>query len=124
MMEQVSFHDKEYNLEGNNSESIKTLYLRWNPREDNLNFFFFTISLGSNKITKCNVLAEIAGMFDPLGLLGPVIVQAKIFLQKLWLLKIEYDQEFPPKERKMWERFRGVLPKHKNLKIPHYIFTD
>lgn len=31
----------------------------------------------------------IARLFDPLGLLRPLITKAKIMLQKLWLLKVD-----------------------------------
>ena len=34
------------------------------------------------------MLSRIAQLFDPLGLLGPVILKAKLFLQALWKLDI------------------------------------
>lgn len=47
--------------------------------------FLITISLTKNKVAcKRKILCHISQIFDPLGLLGPVTVQAKVILQKLW----------------------------------------
>ena len=56
----------------------------WNPTPDS---FFYTVNQSSNDVplTKRLMLSQIAQLFDPLGLLGPVIVQAKIVMQSLWI---------------------------------------
>ncbi|XP_071628423.1 uncharacterized protein [Temnothorax longispinosus] len=38
------------------------------------------------------MLSQIASLFDPLGLVGPVIVKAKILLQQLWQNKLDWDE--------------------------------
>ncbi|GFS58368.1 hypothetical protein TNCV_2475231 [Trichonephila clavipes] len=49
-------------------------------------------SVEENRATKVNFihqkngLSTIARIFDPFGLLGPIITWAKIFMQRLWLL--------------------------------------
>ena len=35
-------------------------------------------------LTKRQILTQVNGIFDPLGLLSPFIVKAKILLRKLW----------------------------------------
>ncbi|GFU75213.1 uncharacterized protein TNCV_2056561 [Trichonephila clavipes] len=57
-------------------ESItKTLCVLWNSSSDT---FCFKVSPSTNHIfTKRDVLSQIASIFDPLGLLGPVISKAK-----------------------------------------------
>ncbi|GFV77716.1 integrase catalytic domain-containing protein [Trichonephila clavipes] len=50
--------------------------------------------------TKRMVLSTIARIFDPLGLLGPIITWAKIFKQRLWLLELGWSDELPFKEEK------------------------
>jgi len=37
----------------------------------------------------------INSVFGPLGFLGPVLIRGKVFLQELWQLKIEWDDELP-----------------------------
>lgn len=46
-------------------------------------------------ITKRKILSEIATIFDPLGLLGPVIIIAKIIMQSLWQIKVNWDDVLP-----------------------------
>ncbi|GFV99177.1 integrase catalytic domain-containing protein [Trichonephila clavipes] len=50
--------------------------------------------------TKRMVLSTIARIFDPLGLLRPIITWAKIFMQRLWLLELGWSDELPFKEEK------------------------
>ncbi|XP_035917737.1 uncharacterized protein LOC118515143 [Anopheles stephensi] len=53
-------------------ESVKTLGISWEPPSDT---FRFTISLSvSRPYTKRSVLSSIAQLYDPLGLISPVIV--------------------------------------------------
>lgn len=65
-----------------NIETIKTLGLSWQPIQDK---FVFDIKPFPIRIThtKRTILSDIASLFDPLGLIAPVIVHAKIFLQTL-----------------------------------------
>ena len=61
----------------------KVLGLKWNLTHDLL---FITIpELDSNYVvTKRFILKTIASIFDPLGLISPLLVQAKLFIQSLW----------------------------------------
>ena len=45
--------------------------------------------------TKRKVLSIISAIFDPLGLLGPVIITTKIFMQQLWKKKFDWDDPLP-----------------------------
>ncbi|GFY09875.1 uncharacterized protein TNCV_3698371 [Trichonephila clavipes] len=46
-----------------------------------------------------------ARLFDPLGLLGPVVARANIFMQSLWSLKIDWIDELLSERAKEWHRF-------------------
>ncbi|XP_067615190.1 uncharacterized protein [Eurosta solidaginis] len=65
----------------------KTLGLVWDP---NLDFFIFSFSpfATPSKVTKRTILSAVARLYDPLGLIGPVVAKAKIFLQNLWKEKL------------------------------------
>jgi hypothetical protein len=69
----------------------KTLGLYWNFSEDQLKYNISSISIPS-KITKRNILGIICQIFDPLGLISPVIVSAKVLLQTLWTRNLDWDQ--------------------------------
>lgn len=103
-------------------ESVKTLGVLWNTVID---CFFYKIELHEkDSYTKRDVLSLISRIFDPLGLIGPVITKAKIFLQKLWLLKIDWDQPVPACIERNWIDFVSTLPELINLAIPRYVFRE
>ena len=45
------------------------------------------------KYTKRNFLRKIATLFDPLGLLAPFIIRAKLLLQEMWTAGLEEDDK-------------------------------
>ncbi|GFY23926.1 uncharacterized protein TNCV_4896071 [Trichonephila clavipes] len=64
-----------------NPIETKTL-VSWKSQED---CFIFKIAVElKDSYTKRCVLSTIARLFDPLGLLGPVVARAKIFMQSLF----------------------------------------
>ncbi|KMQ84915.1 hypothetical protein RF55_16893 [Lasius niger] len=68
-----------------NKESLlKTLGVLWNHQEDLLQYNMKNTS--DSKVTKRVILSAIAQIFDPLGLIGPILVVAKIIMQQLWSL--------------------------------------
>ena len=40
------------------------------------------------------MLSSISKLYDPLGYLSPVIITGKVFMQKLWIKKIQWDDKF------------------------------
>ena len=47
------------------------------------------------KPTKRNVLRKIATLFDPLGFLSPFTITAKIFMQEMWIIGVDWDNPLP-----------------------------
>jgi hypothetical protein len=46
--------------------------------------------------TKRKVLSLVAKLCDPLQLLAPFVIRAKIILQESWIEGLQWDEEFPP----------------------------
>jgi len=44
---------------------------------------------------KRSILSRITLIFNPLGLIGPITVTAKIIIQDLWRLKLDWDESIP-----------------------------
>lgn len=64
--------------------------LIWNPNLDTLTFKL--CDFNDPEVTKRSCLGMVSKLFDPLGLLTPVVIKSRIFLQGLWKLKISWDQ--------------------------------
>jgi hypothetical protein len=93
---------------------IKTLGLTWNSKEDTLKFVIANSPV-PGKITKRSILSTIAKIFDPLGLIAPFVVNAKLVLQKLWQLKLPWDQSVPNPLTEEWHRFLNELQNMKRF---------
>lgn len=122
-LEQLNSHSHDqidYDIK-QNSVSSKVLGISWNPTLD-----IFSISLpknlNKNIVTKRQVLSTIAQMFDPLGFIGPVIVTAKIIMQKIWLAKLDWDDSLTGKLLSEWNIFFNSIESLSDLKIPRNLF--
>ena len=86
-----------------NVASVKALGMLWVLT---LDCFSFKMSIDKKEsYTKRDVLSQIVHLFDSMGLIGPIIMTAKIFLQKLWLLKLQL-REVLQSAKKVFEHLR------------------
>lgn len=98
--------------------SIKALGLSWNPLRDSFSFNFQLSN--PMEVTKRSVLSVISRIFDPLGLIAPVVISAKIFLQQLWIRKLEWDSPFPDDLKEWWNEYYYSLKHLSNISIPRW----
>lgn len=99
---------------------VKTLGILWEP---NLDKFKFKVNLpATHQVTKRIVLSEVARIFDPIGLLSPIVVLGKLFMQQLWKLKGNWDEALPMLHHTYWTKFRSELSKLTLFQIPRHLF--
>nr|XP_049706201.1 uncharacterized protein LOC126056614 isoform X3 [Helicoverpa armigera] len=108
--------------ENNLNRTSKTLGLYWLCQQDTLSFSI-NIEL-HEKVTKRHILSVISQIFDPLGLVGPCVVEAKLIMQKLWVNKCSWDEEVPSDILQLWSSFANTLPCLNKLQIPRWILSD
>ncbi|GFV97848.1 integrase catalytic domain-containing protein [Trichonephila clavipes] len=117
-----SSSDQEHSFSTYAESAIKNLGISWKPTGD---YFMFKVSIPSvASYTKQDVLSVIARLYDPLELIGPVIFKAKIFLQKLLLRKLNWEEFLPDAIAPEWLNFVSSLKALEELKIYRYILTD
>lgn len=117
LLERLAHEDVEQNVLVNfgNERVIKALGLLWNPTTDKL--MFCVQFKQDTEFTKRSVLRIIASIYDPLGLLSPITIQCKMFLQQLWLLKVNWDEPLPTEFREQWYRLQYNLPSIQSIQI-------
>lgn len=124
LLQGIPEEDQEVNLDldDDGTQAIKTLGLTWLPKPDQ---FCVKANLNKNTIlTKRVVASDLAKIFDPLGILAPVVVKAKIFLQQMWLQKTTWDEPLSAESQATWSNFRREMEELNNFKINRHIFSS
>ena len=100
---------------------VRTLGIHWNP---SLDVFRNSVDVFPDQIlTKRLMLAEIARVFDPLGIVSPLIIKAKMLLQELWNCQLTWDEVVPTAIVKKYDKFRADLQRLDEISVPRYVFT-
>jgi len=94
----------------------KILGLYWNKEIDAYKYNVVMYNK-STRPTKRVILSEIASIFDPLGLISPVIIRFKILMQKLWQVRLDWDATLPVEIEGEWRKCRADLIHLNSLKI-------
>ncbi|XP_062557805.1 uncharacterized protein LOC134222660 [Armigeres subalbatus] len=100
--------------------TVKTLGLTWEPATDTL-WIKVPDWRPGGPITHRVVLSEIARLFDPYGLVGPVVVLGKLFLQELWKAKYSWDEPLSQELQTQWLEFRSNLFELDAASVPRWI---
>ncbi|KHJ98412.1 Pao retrotransposon peptidase [Oesophagostomum dentatum] len=90
------------------SPEVKVLGQIWNAVSDTLKLK--CIDNEHTRVTKRTILSQINGFcFDPLGLLTPLIVPAKVPLQDVHKQKLGWDETLPAEEQRRWMRIKNDI---------------
>ncbi|KAB0795655.1 hypothetical protein PPYR_12494 [Photinus pyralis] len=100
--------------------NAKALGLSWNALSDTI-YYSITFKNTGPSNTKRTILSMVSQCFDPLGLLSPVIITGKILIQKLWELKLAWDESVPHLINSEWNQFQNELIHLRDLQIPRCV---
>lgn len=101
-----------------NNFSHKILGMRWNTNQDCL---FFKIDKINKPCTKRGILSSILTMYDPMGLLAPVVLFVKLLIKELWQVKLEWDDLPPQYIVNSWKNFVSEMHFLENITFPRHI---
>ncbi|XP_011690496.1 PREDICTED: uncharacterized protein LOC105451622 [Wasmannia auropunctata] len=103
-------------------DKLKILGINWNPSVD---AFQIQVDLpDAMPKTKRTILATIARLFDPLGWVTPATVAAKVFMQQLWRLKLNWDDIIPESTLLRWKSIYTTLSALNGQKISRWTGQD
>ncbi|GFR00898.1 SCAN domain-containing protein 3 [Trichonephila clavata] len=112
---------QDKDLSYSSSTETKTLGLLLKPQPDSFAFKISPMTSNCDSLIvtkKKSGISTIARIFDHLGLIGPVITRAKIFLQSLWQLKLDWNYPLPSNLVSYWKSFIDALESINCLNIP------
>ncbi|XP_050343813.1 uncharacterized protein LOC126769218 [Nymphalis io] len=116
-------HEEVKEVEIKIDSTIKILGLTWNRSQDTFQYLVNLPPLTTAPATKRSIISNIARLFDPLGWIAPSIVLAKVFIQKLWLTGVSWDEELNVELVKEWIDYREQLSLLTDVRIPRWIGT-
>ena len=123
---------KGYELIGPNQEmsfpTLKALGILWHTGRDDFSFpDGDKVGLAKKAeldTTKRSILRQEARLFDPLGFISPIIIAAKMILQKCWAEGKGWDDPVPDSIRLDWEKWvegAALLP---DITLPRVLIPD
>ncbi|XP_034935131.1 uncharacterized protein [Chelonus insularis] len=116
-IKQQNVSDELLTIDG--EESLKTLGLLWNSAKD---IFQYKTNLPKGSVTtKREVLSKISQIFDPLGIVAPILINGKIFMQQLWSQNMSWDQPLSSEQLSVWEDYHLSLSHLGDIKVPRNI---
>ncbi|XP_018374037.1 PREDICTED: uncharacterized protein LOC108768190, partial [Trachymyrmex cornetzi] len=116
-------HKKKFDLVGDRNVEARTLGVIWNCQADVFKFEGVEQHPPLERPTKCSILSRIALIFDPLGLLGPSVLIAKIIMQDLWRAKVDWDESISNELHTLWREYERKLQVLSNIEITRKVVT-
>ena len=105
---------------------VKVLVLVWSAEKDTLslrikNFIEDVKKL--KRLTKRTVFSVAASIFDPLGMVEPFTVKAKILMQELWKHNLTWDEDLPSDLRLQWTSWMEDIKCQSKVSNPRQYFA-
>ena len=110
------------------SGTTNILGLRWDSAADTLTLTSKEVQLPHDTITtKREILRESSKIYDPLGLIIPVSIRAKILMHDIWQLNVDWDEPLDADVRDRWISIAQDIKVNKhcnNSKEVFYLLPD
>lgn len=107
---------------GSDNNENKILGIGWNPDNDSLKYSI-NFTLQNDVMTKRNIFSIVSKIFGPLGLC-PFVIRAKILIQKIWQIKLVWDEVLPQELCNDWIEYQQQLHVLSEIKIKRQVLCD
>ena len=124
----VEFHNEPTTIgRVSQVDKSKALGVYWDPETDH--FVFQPKKLleqagvmGLNP-TKRRVFSLALSLFDPMGILAPVVLVSKLIMQRIWEYQLKWDDNVPDEIAQSWSIFLEGLDGMEDVKIARWVGT-
>ena len=104
---ELTFAKHQLNADHTDNQ-CKLLGMKWNKLKDVLQVDLPTVP---EALTKRGVLAYLAKVYDPLGVISPMLLEGKLIFREICEAKVGLDGAIPDELRKHWSKWESGLPK-------------
>ena len=122
ILQNIPPEDRIENFLTEKDKTITVLGYKWNLTNDTLQVSIPDIK-DTVKHTKRTLLSAVASLYDPIGLLLPVVVLLRLLLQKVWNKKYDWDDTV---DQDLVSEFRNIFqefPLLKDITFPRWIHS-
>ena len=99
-----------------NISDSKVLGVMWNTHDD---YFYFNVCITDmSVVTRRSILSFVCSIFDPLGLISPIILCGRVIFQLTTRLKLAWDTPVPDPIRVKWLKWLNTLQELQYVKVP------
>ena len=107
----------------NDTQLEKVLGIDWNCVSDEFLIQFTTLTERTKSLvpTKRNILSILAGLYDPLGFVSPLVFTIKVLLQELWIEGFAWDDELDENRKRSWLGWIEKLERISLIAVPRFL---
>ena len=98
----------------NADNETKALGVDWNIKEDK---FVFSKELPHKPMTRRGILSVLCAVYDPMGVLSPLVVRAKLILQELARMSAGWDEELSAEVSNNWQKWKSSMSEARCLQL-------
>ena len=96
----------------------RALGIQWDIENDKL---FFEFECRHDCHSRREILSHVSTLFDPLGLVAPLLLPAKVLLQKLCKIGLRWDDPISEEHLREWQRWIESMKRVHSLEIDRCI---
>ena len=86
--------------------------------------FTFKVEIKEKQPTRRALLSIVSSVYDPLGFTAPFILLAKILMQDLCRMRLNWDDQIDAKHIQRWSTWLKELPKIEQFRVPRYMTSS
>ena len=99
----------------------RTLGVQWDVEKD---AFLFKVREPHKPPTKRGILSAVSSLYDPMGFVCPVVLEAKKILPRLWKLNLRLDDLIPEDLQSLWNEWKCKLAVLSQVLVPRCQLID
>ena len=122
IVQKIPDEDKAAEIKGLVHCDGKALGIQWDIGKDEL-YFSGDVKL-ADVVTRRSMLSVLSSTFDPLGLLGPILIGGKVIFQDATRLTLTWDEEVPDDVKSRWTSWFSTMKCLGQMRFPRCIKVE
>ena len=101
----------------------KALGVKWDVFNDCFRYVNKVVTVDAPP-TRRSILSHVSSMYDPLGLIIPIVIRGRLLFQEAMRLRLGWDDPVPPSLKSKWTSWLSSLNVLDELRFPRCVLTS